>query len=80
MLSNNNFFIRSSKLASRGFFSSSKALFSYAYASQNTYDDEEIYGAIPFPSERASNNIPGQGWLVETTVKTSLIPMAGKGR
>ncbi len=35
---------------------------------------------LPLPSERASSNVPGQGWKVATTVKASNIPGAGNGR
>ena len=35
---------------------------------------------FPLPSDRASNNVPGQGWQIPTTVRASKIPGAGKGR
>jgi len=35
---------------------------------------------LPLPVDRALNNIPGQGWQVPTTVKSSNVPGAGNGR
>ena len=35
---------------------------------------------FPLPSERAIQNVPGQGWKTATTVKGSNIPGAGNGR
>ena len=78
-MSMNRFFLRSSSLASHKFTASSKALLS-TNSYYGDYNEESIDWTIPLPSERASNNICGQGWFIDTTVKASPIPGAGRGR
>ncbi len=35
---------------------------------------------FPLPSDRARDNVPDQGWHIDTTVGASKIPGAGNGR
>ncbi len=43
-------------------------------------EDLDVDDCFPLPSDRAKNNVLGQGWHSATTVRQSTIPGAGYGR
>lgn len=53
---------------------------SKAISSQCSFSVEQEEQLFPLPCQRASNNIKGQGWLIDTVVKDSRILGAGNGR